>query len=151
LYAERTNERTLKACCEKLANEKRRIYYLNDRRNKMALRLKGIYTREEAVFLQISLRNYSNIDYTVDKIGLYVTDPKKNGKGESGQTEILPLYVYGNIRLIRGKAQELCVFALPRFTLPRGKILVIDVSEKNGGRHLQLRTDNYTLLNARLI
>ncbi len=64
---------------------------------------------------------------------------------------VTPVCVYGNTRVIRGKTREYCVFALPRFTLPEKKLLVIDVSERNGGRHLQLLANNYTLVRARPI
>jgi hypothetical protein len=41
------------------------------------------------------------------------------------------------------------VIVLPQFTLPDGKRLVIEVTEKNGGRKLQLFVDNFTLLRSR--
>ena len=187
---------SIKTCCEKLAQEKRRIYYLNERRDMMALRLNGVYIRNEALFMQIWLRNYSNIDYAVAKIGFFIRDLKpaplnaerpewkipwrlgwlmpgrqdrntgegreagfrpplspSAGRPEAGenQLEVPALYVLGNTRLIRGKATELWVYALPRFTLPKGKCLIIRIMEKNGGRTLELQTDNYTILKARVI
>jgi hypothetical protein len=142
---------TLQNCCERLINAKRNIYYLNDWRYGMAFQLRSIHTREETLFFCLGLCNHSHIDYGIDSIRFYITDEKKGGNKTLKGAALMPVLVYGNTRMIRGKTRERCVFALPRFTLPDKKILVIDVTEKNGGRHLQLLANNYTLIRARLI
>jgi hypothetical protein len=53
--------------------------------------------------------------------------------------------------VVRGYGQAANVVVLPRFTLPYGKRLVIEVLEKNGGRQLQLQTSNYMLERARIL
>jgi hypothetical protein len=130
---------------------KRSIYYLNDYSYKMAFQLRAIYTREETMFFCLGLSNHSHIDYSIDSIRFYIADEKRSGNMPVKGAGLIPLCVYGNTRMIRGKTREYCVFALPRFTLPAKKLLVIDVAEKNGGRHLQLLANNYTLVRARLI
>jgi hypothetical protein len=145
------NGKALENYCEKLLNVRRSIYYLNTRSYKMSLQLRGIYTREEAIFFCLRLYNHSHIDYGVDSIRFCTADEKQLRKIPVEGKAMVPIYSCGNARLIRGKTGELCVFALPRFTLPGRKRLVIEVLEKNGGRHLRLLTDNYTLVKARLI
>jgi hypothetical protein len=146
------SEEALKICCEKVNNDKRRIYYLSTRNGKMILQLKGIYTRETLLFFHLSLNNRSNLDYDMDSIRFFVADRETGRKPISPKlTELAPVYVYGNTKIIRGKSREPSVIALRRFTLPPGKRLLIEAREKNGGRHLQLQADNYTLVRARLI
>jgi hypothetical protein len=142
---------SVRNCCEKLMNSKRSIYYLNDWRYRMALQLRSVYTRDETMFFCLGLRNHSHIDYGIDSIRFYIADEKRSRDAVIHGVRLPPLCVYGNTRMIRGKTMERCVFALRRFTLPDKKMLVIDVSEKNGGRHLQLLANNYTLIRARLI
>jgi hypothetical protein len=147
-----SDDGALKGCCEKLMSAKRSIYYLNDWSYKMMFQVRAIYTREETMFFCLSLANHSHIDYSVDSIRFYIADDSRRpGRTAVRGAGLTPVCVYGNTRMIRGKTREYCVFALPRFTLPAKKILVIDVSEKNGGRHLQLLANNYTLVKARLI
>jgi hypothetical protein len=141
---------TLQNCCERIMNARRSIFYLNDWRYRMAFQLRSIYTRDEAMFFCLGLCNHSHIDYAIDSIRFYIADEKRGSKPAKGAV-MIPLCVSGNTRVIRGRTREYCVFALPRFTLPDKKILVIDVSEKNGGRHLQLLANNFTLVRARLI
>jgi hypothetical protein len=137
--------------CEKLMHAKRRIYHLNARSFKVVLQLRGIYAREDLLFFCLWLCNRSHIDYAIDSIRFYMSGPGGMKKG-IGQVRVLsPLLVCGNARIIRGKTKDLCIFALPRFTLPPRQHLFIELLEKNGGRDLQLQTDNYTLVNARLL
>lgn len=145
------DEKVLKDCCEKLGNDKRRIYYLNTRSYRMSLQVKGIYIREGMLFFRLFLCNHSHLDYDVDSIRFYVTDNHWRKNTSLQVTGLSPIYVYGNTQVIRGKSRELPVIVLPRFTLPSDKHLVIEVLEKNGGRNLQLQAYNFTLLRSRLI
>jgi hypothetical protein len=145
------SEEALKVCCEKVENDKRRIYYLSTRNGRMVMQIKGIYTRESLLFFHLSLCNRSHLDYDLDSIRFFIAD-KGGLKGIARKvTELKPVYVQGNMKIIRGKSLEPSVIALRRFTLPPGKHLLIEAREKNGGRHLQLQTDNNTLVRARLI
>lgn len=152
-------DESLESCCERLMSAKRSIYYLNARSYKMAFQLRAIYARDETMFFCLGLSNHSHINYSVDSIRFYIADEKQAARpafagraapGARGPA-MIPLCICGNTRIIRGKTREFCVFALPRFTLPAKKLLVIDVSERNGGRHLQLLADNYLLVRARLV
>ena|SRR5882757_2480579 len=145
------DEEVLKDCCEKLGNDKRRIYYLNTRSYRMSLQLKGIYIREGMMFFRLFLCNHSHLDYDVDSIRFYITDNHWQKNTTLQVKGLSPLYVYGKPQTIRGKSRELPVIVLPRFTLPSNKHLVIEVLEKNGGRNLQLQAYNFTLLRPRLI
>ncbi len=145
------SEEAIKTCCEKVENDKRRIYYVSDRNNRMALQLTGIYTRGPLLFFHLLLSNRSHLDYDMDSIRFFIADRRPAKNPDTKAVELKPVYVYGNVQLVRGKSREPSVIALRRFTLPPGKHLVILAREKNGGRHLQLQADNFTLVRARLI
>lgn len=145
------NEEALKICCEKVENDKRRIYYLSTRNGKMVMRLEGIYTREALIFFHLSLSNRSHLDYDMDSVRFLIADKSGYKSAASRITELQPVYVYGNLKIVKGKSREPGVIALRRFTLPPGKRLLIEAREKNGGRHLQIQADNNTLVRARLI
>jgi hypothetical protein len=143
------SEKELQLCCSRLQKDHRRIYYLVSRRARMDFQVKGIYSREKLLFFRLSLGNHSHLDYDVDSIRFLVKD-RKLTKASFTTARFLPvLYTYGNARSIKGKSREECVIVLPQFTLPDGKRLVVEVTEKNGGRRLQLFIDNFTLLRSR--
>jgi hypothetical protein len=52
---------------------------------------------------------------------------------------------------IGGKSTEQNVFLLDQFTIADDKVLLIEIFEKNGGRHQTLQVENSDLIKARLI
>ena len=148
----RTNgisEKELQICCSRLQKDHRRIYYLISRGSRMDLQLKGIYSREKLLFFRLSLGNHSHLEYDVDSVRFLMRDRRATKTSISTVRSLPALYTYGNASSIRGKSREESVIVLPQFTLPNGKRLVIEVTEKNGGRKLQLFVDNFTLLRSR--
>ncbi|EKC78124.1 conjugative transposon TraN protein, partial [human gut metagenome] len=48
---------------------------------------------------------------------------------------ILPLRAQNYATFVPGKKSERTVFTMAKFTIPDGKCLVVELNEKNGGRH----------------
>jgi hypothetical protein len=53
--------------------------------------------------------------------------------------------------VIGSKRSERMVFALPLFTLPDDKMLLVDLHEKDGGRHQRFTVSNADLIRAKVI
>ena len=143
------SEKEIQVCCSRLQKDHRRIYYLINRGSRMDLQLKGIYSREKLLFFRLSLGNHSHLDYDVDSVRFLIRDRRVTKTNIAAVRSLPALYTYGNTRSIKGKSREESVIVLPQFTLPDGKRLVIEVTEKNGGRKLQLFVDNFTLLRSK--
>jgi len=149
----------LRASCEKIMKEDMRITSLIDvkidrvvhRTGKMKLQLRGIYTQGSALYFLLRLQNRSSLDYDVEAIHFFITDPANRKTPLVKYGELKPVYVYDSSSVVRGYGQAANVVVLPRFTLPYGKRLVIEVLEKNGGRQLQLQTTNIMLERARIL
>ena len=43
------------------------------------------------------------------------------------------------------------IFALPKFTIPDDKMLVVELNEQEGGRHQRFTVDNADLVRAKVI
>ena len=117
----------------------------------MKLQIRGIYTRSATLFFSLCLSNRSHLDYDVESIRFFVTEKEGRKKAPVRLSELSPVYVYDSTLQVKGKSQATSVIVLPRFTLPNGKRLLIEVLEKNGGRHLQVEATNFTLEKARLV
>jgi hypothetical protein len=150
----------LKVSCEKILKEGLRITSLfdrmNDRSGKMKLQLRGIYTRGPALYFLLRMHNRSALDYDVEAVRFYIASPQNRKTPLVRCGEVKPVYVYDSSSVVRGSmvrgySQVTNVIVLPRFTLPYGKRLLIEVLEKNGGRHLQLLTTNFMLERAHLL
>ena len=46
------------------------------------------------------------------------------------------------LRIVRAHQRQRTVFALPKFTMPDGKILVLEIVERNGARHQRIEIRN---------
>jgi conjugative transposon TraN protein len=149
LYQSENNEAQLQFASERIAHEKRMFHAIHDYKYKIDLRLNGIYIKGEVIFYQLELYNDSNIDYDIDMLRFFIHDEKKSKRTASQEIEMQPLYVYGDISIIKGQCKKILVFALPKFTIPDKKYLSIQLMEKNGGRHLQLHVGNRTIVKAK--
>ena len=140
-----------KACCQKIARDAQRIYYLNNRNGKMRLVVRGVYARGKALFFSLKLVNRSPLDFDVDSIRFFVAEKEHGMHGFLRLKELPPVYVSDSLTTVEGYSKAAAVYVLPRLTLAGHRRLQIEVLEKNGGRHLQVRASNFTLETARLI
>jgi hypothetical protein len=64
---------------------------------------------------------------------------------------ILPIRSYNQVTGVAGKREERTVFALPKFTIPNDKQLIIELMERDGGRNQTLTVENSDLIRAEVI
>jgi Domain of unknown function (DUF4138) len=150
-FSDRAAIGQLKVCCQKIAKDIQRIYYLNNRNGKMKLVVRGIYTHGKVLLFALKLVNRSSLDYEVDSIRFFLAEKQNGVHALRRLNELAPVYVFDSVALIKGHGHETNVIAIPRLTLARHRRLLIEVSEKNGGRQLLVQTANFTLEMARLI
>lgn len=124
---------------EKIRGEKESRYGID-------IRLNGIFIRNDVMYYKINVTNNSKINYDIDQLRFFIRDAKKVKRTASQEIEISPTYIWNNIVKIDGEAENTFVFALPKFTIPQEKYLVIQLLEKNGGRHIELHVKNEKLL-----
>jgi conjugative transposon TraN protein len=107
--------------------------------------LTGIFIHNDMMYFRVSIENKSNINYDVDQIRFFIRDKKKAKRTASQEIEMAPLYVHNGKTVITGKNANTFVFALPKFTIPEKKYLVIQLIEHHGGRHLQVKVKDKKL------
>jgi Domain of unknown function (DUF4138) len=145
------NKAMLKTCCEKIVKDIQRVYFLSNRNGKIKLQVRGLYTRGTALFFALRLTNRSPLDYAVDSIVFFILQKGQHKQPPVRLNVISPVYVYDSVARIKGFGRMTSVMVLPRLRLARGQRLRIEVSEKNGGRQLQVLASPFILANARLI
>ncbi|MCI9843653.1 conjugative transposon protein TraN [Flavobacterium pectinovorum] len=109
-------------------------------------RLNGIFIRDEVMYYRIKITNHSKINYEIDQLRFFIRDTKKIKRTASQEIEITPIYILNDIDKIQAEAENIFVFALPKFTIPEKKYLAIQLMEKNGGRHLEEHVKNTKLV-----
>jgi conjugative transposon TraN protein len=113
--------------------------------------LKGIYIHNGKYYFHTELRNRTNVPFEIDFINFKVVDKKVAKRTVVQERPLTPLRTYKPLDGIAGKSTEQNVFLLDQFTIADDKVLLIEIFEKNGGRHQTLQIENSDLIKARLI
>ena len=130
---------------------KREIKHIGSKRFGVQFLLKSIYTNNGLLYFHTELKNTSNIAYDIDFVSFKIVD-KKVIKRTAMQEQVLePLRAQNYVTVVHGKSSERTVFALEKFTIPDNKQLVIEVAEKEGGRHQSFVVDNEDIVRANVI
>ena len=130
---------------------KRKVKHIGCKRFGIQYLLKGIYVHNDLLYLHTEVKNQSNVPFDVDYITFKIVD-KKVAKRTAIQEQVLfPLRAYNYAVRVAGKQSERTVFCLPKFTIPDGKQLVVEMNEKDGGRHQTFVVENGDLVQAETI
>jgi hypothetical protein len=144
------NEILLGRCCEKIMRTGPCLLFPAVHNGKMRLRLLGVYSHGPTLFFLLRLNNRSPLDYDIDSIRFCIAGREGSGPPSPAKA-LVPVYIYDSATMVPGYRRATTIYAVPRFTLPPDRRLLIIVREKNGGRHLRIQAGNGTLERARLI
>lgn len=130
---------------------KRKVKHIGCKRFGIQYLLKGIYSHNGLLYFHLQLKNSSNVPFEVDHLTFKIADKKVAKRTAIQEQVIRPLRAHNNVQVIRGKSSERMVFTLPKFTIPDDKHLVVELYEKEGGRHQTFTVENADLVHAEVI
>ncbi len=113
--------------------------------------LRGIFCYNDLLFFHTEIKNTSDIPFDIDFLVFKIVDKKVVKRTAIQETIIEPVRAYNYLATIKGKESESTVFAFQKFTIPDKKQLVVELFEKNGGRHQRFIVKNGDLVKARII
>ena len=132
-------------------NNKREIKHIGCKRFGIQHLLKGIYSHNELLYFHTELKNSSNVPFDVDHITFKIVDKKVAKRTAIQEQVIWPIRAHNYMMIVGGKKSERTVFTLPKFTIPDDKHLVVELYEKEGGRHQTFTVENADLVRAKVI
>lgn len=151
ILSETFNEAEVQKYAKLASVSKEKINSVKDKRFGIRLQLNGLFIHDNIMYFRLNIANETNINYDIEQLRLYVRDQKKAKRTATQEIEINPLYVKGDTAVIVGQTERVFVYAVPKFTIPDKKYLVIELMEKNGGRHLKIKVRNKTIIQAKLL
>ncbi|WP_270540267.1 conjugative transposon protein TraN, partial [Bacteroides clarus] len=116
-------------------NNDRKVRHLGSKRFGIQFLIKGIYTYNGMLYVHTQTKNSSNVPFDTDFIKFKITDKKVPKRTAIQETVLDAVRSYNEVIEIAGKSTVRTVYALPKFTIPDDKLLVVELYEKNGGRH----------------
>ena len=130
-------------------NNRREVKHIGCKQFGMQYSLKGIFSHNNLMYFHTELKNLSNVPFNIDYISFRIVDKKVAKRTATQEQSIAPLRAYNQMMVVGGKKTERTVFVLPRFTLPEGKQLLVELNEKDGGRHQSFTLKNDDLIRAK--
>jgi len=132
-------------------SNKREIKHIGSKRFGVQFLLRGIYTYDNFLYFHIQTKNTSQVPFDIDFIRIKIVDKKVAKRTAIQETVLFPVRAYNHSIQIQGKQTERTVFALPKFTIPNDKQLIVELFEKNGGRHQRFVVQNEDIIRAKVI
>ena len=131
--------------------DRRTVKHIGCKRFGVQYLLKGIYTHGGLIYFHTEIKNQSHIPFDVDYITWKIVDKKVAKRTAVQEQVVLPLRAQNYVTCVPGGKNERTVFAMSKFTIPDGKQLIVELCEKNGGRHQSFTIENEDLVRAREI
>ncbi len=132
-------------------SDKREIKHIGSKRFGIQYLLKGIYTYNGFLYFHTQTTNGSQVPFDIDFIRLKLVDKKVAKRTAIQEIVMLPVRAYNHNIQVPGNKTERTVFALEKFTIPDGKQLIVELFEKNGGRHQRFIVGNEDIIRAKVI
>lgn len=142
------NEAEIKSYARKALIKKEKLYGVKDKKYGITFRLDGIFIHHEVMYYRVGIVNHSNINYDIDQLRFFIHDQKTAKRTASQEIEMKPLYIQNDTAVVTRQTAHCFVIALPKFTIPDKKYLIIQLMEKNGGRQLALKVHNGKIMKA---
>ncbi len=111
--------------------------------------LRGVYVHGNLFYLHVSMRNRSKVAFDIDYIRFKICDRKTARRTAVQETFVNPVRVFDEIMRVDAEGMIRNVFVFRKFTIPDDKVLVMEVYERNGGRHQRFEIENSRLVGAR--
>jgi conjugative transposon TraN protein len=142
------NEGQIKALSDAALASEHITSGITDKSGGVTLQVRGLFVHENLFFFKIKIKNSTNINYDISQLRLFIKDQKKAKRTASQENEIVQSYVHNPRSLVRGNSEETVVIAVPKFTIPDKKEMILQVMEKDGGRNLEVRVRHRAILKA---
>jgi len=124
-----------------------KVKHVSNREQKMEIRLNNIYTVGDYFFMDVSMRNRTNIPYDIDHIRFLIEDKRVVKATNFQQLEVEPVFTLYDTDNFKRKYRN--VFVFKKFSFPDEKVFNMEVAEEQvSGRTISLKVDYNDVLNA---
>ncbi|RLJ75113.1 conjugative transposon protein TraN [Pedobacter alluvionis] len=115
----------------------------------ISFQLKSIYIYNGKYFFHTELKNITSVPFPIDFMTFKIADKKTSRRTAVQENDLVPLRLYLPLTDVKDGGSERNVFLLDQFTLADDKIFVIEIFERNGGRHQRIEVENMDLIHAK--
>ena len=111
---------------------KRHVKHIGSKAFGIQYLLRGIYTHNGLLYFHTQVRNQSNVPFEVDFVTFKIVDKKVMKRTAIQEQIVFPLRAYNYATLVAGNKDERTMFTFDKFTIPAGKVLVVELRKAAG-------------------
>ncbi|WP_162056012.1 conjugative transposon protein TraN [Pontibacter pamirensis] len=127
--------------------ERPRVTHVRNTKQKVEIKLNNNYTVGDYFFMDVSMKNRTNIAYDIDQIRFLIEDKKVVKATNFQQLEVEPVFTLYDTDNFKRKYRN--VFVFRKFTFPDEKVFNMEVAEEQvSGRTISLKVNYRDVLNA---
>ncbi|MGX5857964.1 DUF4138 domain-containing protein [Dyadobacter jiangsuensis] len=104
----------------------------------LSVKIDGLYISGGVICIRLKLYNRSVIDYQTESLRVFSCDKRQIKRSASQQQQLELIGSCGEYDLVGASEQKTVVVALAKTTLPKNRILVLELRERGGARHIRL-------------
>lgn len=128
-------------------NSPAKIRNVSTKQHRMVMRLNNIYSAGDYFFIDYSIENRTNIRFDIDQVRVKLSDKKLSKATNAQVIELNPVMSLEGTKSFKHGYRN--VIVLKKMTFPNGKVLTIEMSEKQiSGRNILLSIDYEDVLSA---
>ena len=109
---------------------KRHVKHIGSKAFGIQYLLRGIYTHNGLLYFHTQVRNQSNVPFEVDFVTFKIVDKKVMKRTAIQEQIVFPLRAYNYATLVAGNKDERTMFTFDKFTIPAGKVLVVELEKR---------------------
>tara|TARA_R110002012_G_scaffold1719_1_gene8365 strand:- start:14927 stop:15703 length:777 start_codon:yes stop_codon:yes gene_type:complete len=133
--------------CSYLLNRNQRIGRIKNRNGDIVLSVENIVFDKEELYFVIQIENNSTLDYDLNFLNLSIETRQKGKKKSAQRLFQKPLYTYNLPSKIPKNETVRFVYVLPKFSLSNDRRVVMELSEENGERSVELKIPHHFINN----
>jgi conjugative transposon TraN protein len=151
MFESSTNDIQLTKIAEQCLKIKRKITTVGKKKNKVECYLNNVMINDDVLYFTFSITNRSNIDLNIDFVKCFIID-KKTLKDEAQQEqEMIPVLSYNYQNVISAMSENSFCLCFPKFTIPDEKKFIVELYDKDGGRHITFPIKSKLIINTNKI
>lgn len=114
---------------------------------KLSFQLNNVYVISDYVFLDMTIKNNSNLSYDIEDLKFSLEDKKIHKSTNNQSVEITPLFQLNPQKHFRKNFRNIYVFK--KFTYPNSKVMMIRlIEEQLSGRTIEMKVNYSEILKA---
>ena len=114
---------------------------------RLEFQLNNVYVLNDYIFLDITMKNKSNLSYDIEDLKFTIDDKKIHKATNNQSIELKPLFQLNEQKYFRKNFRNIYVFK--KFTYPNSKVMTIRlIEEQLSGRTLEMKVNYSDILRA---